>query len=184
MRAARCKTALVSATALLLSACGGEGGTPTPVATQSPAPTPTPATGSVFQVPAATNLTVADIQKVISQGVAEAQAQDFKAGFVVIDRVGNVLAVFAMTGADLTLKTPPAPDGNSTDLQNLDLPAPAALAGGISKALTSSYFSSVGGAFSSRTANDIVQANFPPSAIQGLRERRAVLGPAEPAALF
>lgn len=171
MRAFRRKTThlagtLLATTSLLLAACGGsDSGTPTPVATQSPAPTPAPTTGSVFQVPAAANLTVADIQKVISQGVAEAQAQNFKAGFVVIDRVGNVLAVFAMTGADLTLKTPPAPDGNSTDLQNLNLPAPAALAGGISKALTSSYFSSVGGAFSSRTANDIVQANFPPSAI-------------------
>ena len=37
-------------------------------------------------------------------------------------------------------------------------------AGGISKALTSSYFSSVGAAFSSRTANDILQETLPPSA--------------------
>ena len=42
-----------------------------------------------------------------------------------------------MNGANLTLRTPPAPNGQSTDLQNLNLPAPAALAGGISKALTS-----------------------------------------------
>lgn len=156
--------ALLCMGSLVLASCGGGGGGGTP--TPSPTPTPTPApTASVFQVPAAVNLTAADIQKVIAQGVAEAQAQNFKAGFVVIDRVGNVLAVFAMNGADLTLKTPPAPDGANADLQNLNLPAPAALAGGISKALTASYFSSVGGAFSTRTANDIVQANFPPSAI-------------------
>jgi hypothetical protein len=85
-------------------------------------------------------------------------------GFVVIDRVGNVLAVFVMNGTNLTLRTPAAPDGNSTDLQNLSLPAPAALAGGISKTLTAAYFSSMGAAFSSRTANDIVQETFPPSA--------------------
>ena len=152
--------------ALLLTSCGGGGGggTPTPTPTPAPTPTPTP-TGSVFQIPALTNLTTGDIEKVIAQGVAEAQAQNFRAGFVVIDRVGNVLAVFAMNGADLSLRTPRAPDGSATDLQGLDLPAPAALAGGISKALTSSYFSSVGGAFSSRTANDIVQENFPPSRI-------------------
>ncbi|WP_342039327.1 heme-binding protein [Allosphingosinicella indica] len=114
-------------------------------------------------MPAFTNLTVSDIEKVISQGVAEAQAQGQPSGFVVIDRVGNVLAVFVMNGANLTLRIPPAPNGQNTDLQNLQLPAPAALAGGISKALTSSYFSSVGGAFSSRTANDIVQETFPPS---------------------
>ncbi|HEY5711744.1 MAG TPA: heme-binding protein, partial [Allosphingosinicella sp.] len=81
-----------------------------------------------------------------------------------IDRVGNVLAVFVMNGTNLTLRTPAAPDGNSTDLQNLALPAPAALAGGISKTLTAAYFSSMGAAFSSRTANDIVQETFPPSA--------------------
>ena len=155
---------LITIASLLLASCGGGGGggsNPPPTATPSPSPTPTPA--SVFQVPALVNLTIADIQKIISQGVAEAQAQGQPSGFVVIDRVGNVLAVFAMNGANLTLKIPDAPNGQNTDLQGIQLPAPAALAGGISKALTSSYFSSVGGAFSSRTANDIIQENFPPS---------------------
>ena len=55
-------------------------------------------------------------------------------------------------------------NGQNDALQGLNLPAPAALAGGISKALTSSYFSSVGAAFSTRTANDIVQETLPPSA--------------------
>ncbi|PEQ10669.1 hypothetical protein B2G71_21015 [Novosphingobium sp. PC22D] len=168
--AMRRATALISGLALLLAACGGGDGDSSPAPTPTPTPTvPPPPSGSVFQVPAQVGLTVADIEKIIAQGVAEAQAQNFKAGIVVIDRVGNVLAVFVMNGTDLTLKTPLAPDGSKTDLQGLDLPAPAALAGGISKALTSSYFSSVGGAFSSRTANDIVQEVFPPSATtQGL----------------
>lgn len=151
--------------ALLLASCGGGDGDDGGGSVTPPTPSPGSPTTSVFQVPAQSQLTVADIEKVIAQGVAEAQAQNFKAGFVVIDRVGNVLAVFAMDGADLTLTTPLGPDGSKTDLQGLDLPAPAALAGGISKALTSSYFSSVGAAFSSRTANDIVQENFPPSQI-------------------
>ena len=149
--------------ALLLASCGGGGGGGSSSGAPANPPPVTPA--SVFQIPALENLTVADVGRIISQGVAEAQAENFRAGFVVIDRVGNVLAVFAMTGADLSLRIPAAPNGQNDDLQNLQLPAPAALAGGISKALTASYFSSVGGAFSTRTANDIVQDNFPPSAL-------------------
>jgi len=152
----------ISIAALLLASCGGGGGGGNQQP-QPPPPDPPLGGQAVFQTPALVGLTVADIQRIIAQGVAEAQAQNQPSGFVVIDRVGNVLAVFVMNGADLTLRTPPAPNGQSTDLQNLNLPAPAALAGGISKALTSSYFSSVGAAFSSRTANDIVQETFPPS---------------------
>lgn len=152
----------IAIAALLLGSCGGGGGG-TPQPQPQPEPPPPPPAQAVFQTPAPERLTVADIERIIAQGVAEAQAQNQPSGFVVIDRVGNVLAVFAMNGANLTLRTPPAPNGQSTDLQNLNLPAPAAFAGGISKALTSSYFSSVGAAFSSRTANDIVQETFPPS---------------------
>ncbi|HEY5711901.1 MAG TPA: hypothetical protein VIT38_08405, partial [Allosphingosinicella sp.] len=112
---------------LLLASCGGGGGT---TASQQPQPpTPQPA-AAIFQTPQQENLTVADIQRIIAQGVGEAQAQGQPSGFVVIDRVGNVLAVFVMNGTNLTLRTPAAPDGNNTDLQNLNLPAPAALAGG------------------------------------------------------
>ena len=147
---------------LLLASCGGGVSSSQTSAPQPQTPQPTQA---VFQTPAAVNLTVTDIQSIIAHGVAEAQAQNQPSGFVVIDRVGNVLAVFVMNGTNLTLRTPPAPNGQSTDLQNLNLPAPAALAGGISKTLTAAYFSSMGAAFSSRTANDIVQETFPPSAV-------------------
>jgi uncharacterized protein GlcG (DUF336 family) len=151
---------------LVLASCGGGGKTAAEQAPQPPTPQPTTA---VFQTPPIENLTVTDIQSIIAHGVAEAQAQSQPSGFVVIDRVGNVLAVFVMNGTNLTLRTPPAPNGQSTDLQNLNLPAPAALAGGISKTLTAAYFSSMGAAFSSRTANDILQETFPPSRVtQGL----------------
>jgi uncharacterized protein GlcG (DUF336 family) len=152
----------VSIIALLLASCGGGGGGGT--GPQPPVQQPPPSNAQpVFQTPTQQNLTVADIQRIIAQGAAEAQASAQPSGFIVIDRVGNVLAVWVMNGTNLTLRTPPAPNGQNTDLQNLNLPAPAAVAGGISKALTSSYFSSMGAAFSSRTANDIVQETFPPS---------------------
>src|SRR4051812_49412932 len=152
----------LSIASLVLASCGGGGKQAAEQAPQPPTPQPTAA---VFQTPSIENLTVTDIQSIISHGVAEARAQNQPSGFIVIDRVGNVLAVFVMNGTNLTLRTPPAPNGQSTDLQNLNLPAPAALAGGISKTLTASYFSSMGAAFSSRTANDIVQETFPPSAV-------------------
>ena len=158
----RRSVSIVAALSLLLASCGG--GTADTTSPQPPNQNPPPSgSNPVFQTPALVNLTVPDIQRIIAQGVAEAQAQNQPSGFVVIDRVGNVLAVFVMNGTNLTLRTPAAPNGQSTNLQNLNLPAPAALAGGISKALTSSYFSSMGAAFSSRTANDIVQETFPPS---------------------
>src|SRR5262245_31492570 len=131
---------IAALTSASLASCGGGGATQATNAPQPPTPQPVTA---VFQTPQQENLTVADIQRIISQGVGEAQAQGQPSGFVVIDRVGNVLAVFVMNGTNLTLRTPPAPDGNSTDLQNLNLPAPAAIAGGISKTLTAAYFSSM-----------------------------------------
>jgi uncharacterized protein GlcG (DUF336 family) len=164
----RSSVSAIAIAALIVASCGGGSGGSTGPEPPTQNPPPNPAQ-PVFQTPALVGLTVADIERIIAQGVAEAQAQGQPSGFVVIDRVGNVLAVFAMNGADLTLRTPQAPNGQNGTLQGLNLPAPAALAGGISKALTSSYFSSVGAAFSTRTANDIVQETLPPSAAtQGL----------------
>src|SRR3954464_7359883 len=133
MRSIKRTTSTIVIAAMTLASCGGGGATSAVTAPQPPTPQPTTA---VFQTPQQENLTVADIQRIISQGVGEAQAQGQPSGFVVIDRVGNVLAVFVMNGTNLTLRTPPAPNGQNADLQNLNLPAPAALAGGISKTLT------------------------------------------------
>ena len=44
-------------------------------------------------------LTQDDVRKVIAQAVGEAQARGAKATIAVVDRVGNVLAVYEMTGA-------------------------------------------------------------------------------------
>ncbi|MGS1018021.1 heme-binding protein [Allosphingosinicella humi] len=151
---------LVAVAALLLTSCGGGGGgsTPTPTPTPTPAPTPT----GLYEVPGAEALTEADVGRIIAQAVAEAQARALPANIAVVDRVGNVLAVFTMNGANQRLTVPRGPNGSTHDLQGLD--APAAVAGAIAKAITGAYLSSGGNAFSSRTASMIVQQHFPPSA--------------------
>jgi uncharacterized protein GlcG (DUF336 family) len=113
----------------------------------------------VFAVPAAEALTVADVQQIIAQAAEEAQARSLPASIAVVDRVGNVLAVFNMTGARATARLRPGRNGN-TDLEGIDVPAAAAA---IAKAITGAYLSSGGNAFSTRTASMIVQEHFPPS---------------------
>lgn len=150
---------VTSIAALLLASCGGGGGgggTPTPVPT--PVPTPTPTT--VYTVPAAEALSVADVQRIMAQAIAEAQARSLPSVIAVTDRVGNVLGVFRMNGARATATTSAAPNGISVDAQNVAFPAEA---GAIAKAVTGAYLSSGGNAFSTRTASQIVQQHFPPA---------------------
>jgi uncharacterized protein GlcG (DUF336 family) len=116
----------------------------------------------LYDVPAAISLSQAEVQQIVAQGVAEAQARALPATFAVVDRVGNVLAVFAMNGANSRLRVPRGPNGSSHDLQGVDVPGAAA--GAIAKAITGAYLSSGGNAFSTRTASMIVQEHFPPSA--------------------
>jgi len=108
-------------------------------------------------------LSAAEVQQIIAQGVAEARARNLPATLAVVDRVGNVLAVFSMTGADQRLQVPRGLNGSTHDLQGIDVPG--AVAGAIAKAITGAYLSSSGNAFSTRTASMIVQEHFPPSRI-------------------
>jgi uncharacterized protein GlcG (DUF336 family) len=145
--------------ALLLSSCGGgDGGSPAP----APSPSPTPTPQSLYAVPAQEALSVADVQRVIAQAAAEAQARGRPAVIAVTDRVGNVLGIFRMTGAPPLARVPDAPGGRALniDIQGLDVPAEAAA---IAKAITGAYLSSGGNAFSTRTASQIVQQHFPPA---------------------
>lgn len=145
--------------ALLLTSCGGggSGGTPTP--TPVPTPTPTP-TGGLYTPPAAEALSSSDVERVLAQAIAEAQARNLPSVIAVTDRVGNVLGVFRMNGARTTATTAPAPNGVSIDAQNVTFPAEG---GAIAKAVTGAYLSSGGNAFSTRTASQIVQEHFPPA---------------------
>ena len=154
MTPARQSLAAGMAAMLLLTSCGGGGGGST-VATATPM-----STASVYAGPTQSALTVADVQKVIAQAAEEALARNRPAVIAVTDRVGNVLAVYAMTGAPPTATTRAGTTGN-TDLQGVAVPATLAA---IAKAITGAYLSSGGNAFSTRTASMIVQEHFPPSA--------------------
>jgi uncharacterized protein GlcG (DUF336 family) len=156
-------TSLLAIAALLLASCGGGGGGSGGGGGNPPSPPPPPPpTGNLYSVPAQEALTQSEVQQVIAQGVAEARARNLPADIAVVDRVGNVLAVFAMNGANQRLAVPRGPSGSEHDLQGIDVPA--AVAGAIAKAITGAYLSSGGNAFSSRTASMIVQQHFPPSA--------------------
>ncbi|NCN85592.1 MAG: heme-binding protein, partial [Sphingomonadales bacterium] len=163
-------TSAISAAALVLASCGGGGGsndfggTPSP----SPAPTPTP-TPTGFVAPAQRSLTVADVQQVIAQAAGEAQARNLPSVIAVVDRVGNVLAVFDMNGSnkgssEVSVSSRQiggiAGPGNTIGLQGAMVPASTAA---IAKAITGAYLSSGGNAFSSRTASQIAQEHFPPA---------------------
>jgi len=154
---------LLAIAALVTASCGGGGGgSAPPPPPPPPAPAPPPPPTGVYAVPAQLSLSSAEVERILAQGVAEAQAQSLPATFAVVDRVGNVLAVFAMNGSNQRLQVPRGPNGSLHDLQGTDVLG--AVAGAIAKAITGAYLSSGGNAFSTRTASMIVQEHFPPSA--------------------
>lgn len=169
-------TSALSAAALVLTSCGGGGGSNDFGGTPSPSPSPTPAptppatgTGGLFTAPAQRSLTVTDVQKIIAQAVGEAQARNLPSVIAVVDRVGNVLAVFDMNGSnggssEITISNRQigglAGSADLVGLQGQQVPAAAAA---IAKAVTGAYLSSSGNAFSSRTASQIAQEHFPPA---------------------
>jgi len=148
--------------ALALAACGGGDSPPSNGGATGggPVPPPPPPAGNVYSVPSAESLSSAEVGTVIAQAAAEARARNVAATIAVTDRVGNVLAVFAMPGAAAAAVIPAAPDGTSRDAQGLTIPSAAAA---IAKAITGAYLSSGGNAFSSRTASMIAQEHFPPA---------------------
>jgi len=107
-------------------------------------------------------LTAAEVETILAQGAQAANQIGAKATIAVVDRVGNVLALYKMTGAGATISirsgkvqgaTPKGLDGLSGVV-----PSEAAA---IAKAITGAYLSSSGNAFSTRTASFIVQEHFP-----------------------
>ncbi len=166
MKRAAGKFTGATAALLLLASCGGgdgssgAGGSPGGSGGGSSGGSPPGATIEDYVAPATESLGIGDVQKVIAQAAAQADASGHPATIAVVDRVGNVLAVFAMTGAPATAKIDAAPNGDNIDAQGLSVPAAAAA---IAKALTGAYLSSGGNAFSSRTASMIVQPHFPPA---------------------
>ncbi len=150
-----------------------------PVTPATPAPPPvTPTTPDAppapphippsSALPAADALSIDDVQRIASQAVGEAQARNLHATLAVVDRLGNVLLVFRMGGAQTTFRIA---SGRNVQggLEGIDgLPDSFAA---ISKAITGAYLSSNGNAFSTRSASQIVQEHFNP------RERSQPGGP-------
>jgi uncharacterized protein GlcG (DUF336 family) len=120
---------------------------------------PTPGS-PVPLVPAATagNLTIGDVQTIISQAVSAAASLNHNVTVAVTDREANVLGVFVMTGAPGTT-TIRSVGANGHGLEGTVVPATLAA---ISKAGTGSIFSTSGNAFTTRTAGFIIQEHFPP----------------------
>src|SRR5438105_1714223 len=115
-------------------------------------------------------LTQSDVQQVLSQGINEARARGHPATLAVVDRVGNVLAVYRMGAASsrqvLIASTPDSAGNPSTQggLEGIRLPVPVTgLAtlhlddqAAIAKAITAAYLSTEGNAFSTHTASQIL----------------------------
>lgn len=170
----RMRRLAIAATLSLLVSCGGGDGGGTPGGGNAGGGTPgggTPGGGTTipgvpgttiedFVAPLQESLSVADTGKIVAQAAEQARLIARPATIVVVDRVGNVLAVFRMTGAGETVKITDAPNGQNIDVQGLVVPSQAAA---IAKAITGAYLSSGGNAFSSRTASQIVQPHFPPA---------------------
>ncbi|OZA66713.1 MAG: hypothetical protein B7X78_04520, partial [Sphingomonadales bacterium 39-62-4] len=160
--ALRQTTAFALSLSLVLAGCGG--GDSGSGDTFTPTPTPT-ASSRFFADPAQESLSVNEVQQIIAQAVGEAQARNKPAIISVVDRVGNVLAVFRMNGAPTRMvtsrRTATGRIANpGIDAQGLEVEATM---GAISKAITGAYLSSSGNAFTTRTASMIVQEHFPPA---------------------
>lgn len=161
--------ALAALTTLAACSGGGGGSGSASPGTGSGAGTG-PGAGSCF-TPATTaqSMSAAEVEQVLAQGAEAASRLGAKATLAVVDRVGNVLAVYRMSGAGATVNILSGSGKNSADSpQGLD--GLSGLIGSdlaaVAKALTGAYLSSSGNAFSTRTASFIVQEHFVPGIAQ------------------
>ena len=172
IRMLRGTAAGVALSALLLAGCGGGSSSPGAErdAQQGGGAVPTdsaePTAGSSctgFCADAPTFLTADDVEQVIAQTVAEARARNVAGTVAVVDRVGNVLGVFRMDGAEPFVTVTSTADGSAPVVGGLDGVniVPDTLAA-IAKAITGAYLSTEGNAFTTRTASQIVQEHFNP----------------------
>ena len=160
----RVKVLLLGLGLLSVAGCGGGGGSSNLNGTDQ---TTVSCDGSCAT--STSTLSVSDVQRVIARAVHEAQAQGVDATIAVVDRVGNVLAVYQMARQEVLVATSTDMDGNptkQTGLEGIRLDVDGVdAAAAISKAITGAYLSSEGNAFTTRTANQIVQENFNPGEV-------------------
>jgi len=112
-------------------------------------------------------LSTSDVKQLLAQGIAHAKSINKDATFAIVDRVGNVLAVYRMAGVNTQITISSTGVGSvpvDSGLEGIVLPDGLNGDGlaAISKAITAAYVSSEGNAFSTRTAAQIVQEHFNP----------------------
>ncbi len=119
----------------------------------------------------AQSLTSAEVGQIIAAAANEANARNQPAHIAVVDRVGNVLGVFSMTGAPsrvevTTRRGIPRTNGLEQVQDTFNslgaTASPSGRLSAITKAVTGAYLSSSGNAFTTRTASQIVQEHFNP----------------------
>lgn len=105
----------------------------------------------------AQSLTQTDVQRIIAQAVSEAFALNQKITVSVLDKEGNVLGTFEMSGAvaSTTIR------GAGRAGQGFENVTVSSRSASLSKAGTGALLSSGGNAFSTRTASFIIQEHFP-----------------------
>lgn len=109
------------------------------------------------------NLTAIEVERIVAQAEQAATVLGTPATIAVSDRVGNILAVYRMAGAGLTINL--RSGRLAVPVQGLDglNNTIGSELGAIAKAVTGAYLSSSGNAFSTRTASFIIQEHFPPT---------------------
>ena len=113
-------------------------------------------------------LTQDEVKTIIAQAVSAAASINKPVTVAVTDREGNVLGLFAMTGAPTMMQIrgggPLQTPNPITGLVPVGLEGTRlrSALGAISKGGTAALFSTSGNAFNSRTASFIIQQHFPP----------------------
>lgn len=148
------KQGLLTVFALFLFGCGGGGG--------GISEDTTGANYGCDGTCANFNLSAQDVQIILRRGIGAASALGVAATFAVTDRVGNVLAVYRMPGANPN-STINGQIGATGGLEGVTVPSTLAA---ISKAGSGAFLSSQGNAFSTRTASQIVQEHFNPGELR------------------
>ncbi len=129
-----------------------------------------PSPGPEFSINPITagTLTPDEVRTIIAQAVSAAASINKAVTVAVTDREGNVLGLFAMTGAPTMMQIrgggPLQTPNPITGLVPVGLEGTRlrSALGTISKAGTAALFSTSGNAFTSRTASFIIQQHFPP----------------------
>jgi uncharacterized protein GlcG (DUF336 family) len=106
----------------------------------------------------ATNLSSTDIQTILQQAASAASSLGKAVTIVITDREGNVIGLFAMSGAPATTTIRSVGAAG----QGLEGTVAPSVEAATAKAATAAFFSTSGNAFSTRTAGFIIQEHFPP----------------------